>query len=113
MKAYLVDVGILLSSKDEEFDFYSCVYDHKYGYYDENQYYVSTQEEAIRQALEYVKQGVDGTYGVVSVTTLDNVTKEDIDNGNVDVSDEDYTKENICAGYAKMYGHIVVLFDTP
>lgn len=112
MKAYLVDVGVLLTEKDEEFDFYSCVYDHKYGYYDENQYYVSTKEKAKKAIKEYVKNGVEGTYGIVSLTLLDdNITKQDIDDGNVDVSDEYYLETDICVGYAKINNKIVELFN--
>lgn len=111
MEAYLVDIGILLTKKDKELDFYSCVYDHKYGYYDENQYYVSTKEEAIKQVKEYVKNGVENTYGVVSLTALDDsITKQDIDNGNVDVSNEYYLKEDICIGYAKINNQVCRIF---
>ena len=111
MKTYLVDVGVLLTDKDKEFEFYSCVYDHKYGYFDENQYYVSTKEKAIKEVKEYVENGVEGTYGIVNLTNLDNVTAQDIDDGNVDVSDEKYLIENICVGYAKLNNQIVELFN--
>lgn len=69
MNAYLVDVGILLNSDDEEFEFYSCVYDHKYGYYDADQYYVPTLEQAKKEVKEYVKDS-DNSYGIVSITQL-------------------------------------------
>jgi hypothetical protein len=107
MKAYLVDVGVLLTKEDKEFDFYSCVYNHKYGYYDENQYYVSTKEKATKEIKEYVENGVEGTYGIVSLTTLDDsITKQDIDDGNVDVSDEHYKIEDVCVGYAKLNNQV-------
>lgn len=107
MKAYLVDVGVLLEKQNDKFDFYSCVYDHKYGYYDENQYYVSTKEKAIKQAKEYVENGIETTYGIVSLTTLDDsITKQDIDDGNVDVSNEHYLKEDVCVGYAKINNQV-------
>ena len=107
MKAYLVDVGVLLTKEDEEFDCYSCVYDHKYGYYDESQYYVSTKEKATKEIKEYVENGVEGTYGIVSLTILDDdITKQDIDDGNVDVSNEYYLKEDVCVGYAKINNQV-------
>ena len=70
MQAYLVDVGILLDKTDKEFDFYSCVYDHKYGYYDTNQYYVPTLEQAKKEAQKYVEQ-TSNSYGVISVAELE------------------------------------------
>lgn len=107
MKTYLVDVGVLLEKQNDKFDVYSCVYDHKYCYYDENQYYVSTKKEAIKQAKEYVVNGIEGTYGVVSLTTLDDeITTQDIDDGNVDVSNETYALKDVCVGYAKLNNQV-------
>lgn len=40
MRVYLIDEGILLTENDKEFESYATVYDKKYGYYDEGQYYV-------------------------------------------------------------------------
>ena len=54
MKAYLVDIGILLDYDDKEFDAYACVYDKRWGYYDTNQYYVPTLEQAKKDAIEKV-----------------------------------------------------------
>ncbi len=70
MIAYLVDVGVLLSDEHEEFDSYAIVYDKCHGYYDENQFYTKTREEAIEYVKKYVDNGVDTTYGVVSETNL-------------------------------------------
>ena len=70
MKAYLVDVGILLKPNEEEFEFYSCVYDHKYGYYDTNQYYVLTLEQAKKDVQEHINQTDNYAYGVISITEL-------------------------------------------
>ena len=75
-------------------------------------YYVSTKEKAIKEVKEYVENGVEGTYGIVSLTLLDdNITKQDIDDGNVDVSDEYYLETDICVGYAKINNKIVELFN--
>lgn len=38
---FLIDEGILLEKNDEQFSSYNNVYDKEYGYYDENQFYVS------------------------------------------------------------------------
>ena len=112
MKAYLVDVGVLLTGKNTGIDIYYSVYDHKYGYYDENQYYVSTKEEAMKQAKEYVAKGIEDTYGIVSETELDDsITKQDIDDGNVNVTNEHYLEKDICVGYAKFNNQIVKLFN--
>lgn len=70
MRAYLVDVGVLLSDDNKDFGAYSNVYDKQYGYFDENQYYVKDLEDALKQAKEYVDKGVDTTYAVVSETNI-------------------------------------------
>ena len=44
MRAYLMDIGILLEKKDAEFESYSVVYDKKYRYFDEDQCYVRTKK---------------------------------------------------------------------
>ena len=38
MKVYFIEVGVLIKNHEEEFDKYNIVYDHLYGYYDEDQY---------------------------------------------------------------------------
>ena len=66
MKAYFVEVGILLPKDNAEYDAYSQVYDKAHGFYDENQFYRATLEEAEDYAKEYVEIGNDTTYGIVS-----------------------------------------------
>lgn len=63
--AYLVDVGILMNKNECDCSYSSC-YDKKHGYYDENQYLVKDLEEAKKEALEYVADGVENTYAVVT-----------------------------------------------
>lgn len=103
---YLVDVGVLLTENDEEFESYNMVYDEKFGYYDEHMYYVADEDSAISQVKEYVQKGNPNTYGVVSYAgslyqwiDLDDesVSDEEIDSflGDLDVADEDYLVENI------------------
>lgn len=71
MNAYLVDVGTLLDEHDKEFNRYSGAYDYKYGYFDECQFYSLNLGEAVKYVSDYVKKGVDNTYGIVSQTSLD------------------------------------------
>lgn len=108
MRAFLLDVGILLTENDEEFESYNTVYDKKYGYYDEGQCYIATEDEAIKQAKQYVKDGVEHTYAVVSNTTLDDCV--DFDDENLCVDYEEYITDNIVYSIAKIDGKIVENF---
>lgn len=106
MKVFVVDIGVLLEEDDDDFEYYSLVYDQKYGYYDEGQYYVENYEKAINDVKEYVKTGVDGTYGIVLKTILD----DEIDLEEVCVEDEEYILENVVFSIAKINGKIVENF---
>ena len=108
MKAYLVEIGVLLSKNNEAFDSYSSVYDKKYAYYDEDQFYLSTKEEAIKQVQEYVSKGVEHTYGIISKTELD----DDIDftSDDIPVSDEKYLIDDIIYSIAKFNNQIIENF---
>lgn len=108
MRAYLLEVGILLSEKDAEFESYNIVYDKRYGYYDEGQCYIATEDEAVKQAKQYVINGVENTYAVVSNTTLDDCV--DLDDENLCVDCEDYIADNIVYSVAKIDGKIVENF---
>lgn len=64
-----LEVGILLTDKsNKEYDFYSKVYGGKYGFYNENNiaYREADVKEAIEYAKEYVKNGVDMTYAILT-----------------------------------------------
>jgi hypothetical protein len=91
MQAYLVDLGILLDKTDKEFEYYSCVYDHQYGYYDLNQYYVPTLEEATRDVETFVKKTND-SYGIISVAELNDDFNFDCELNSVS---ENYLVEDI------------------
>lgn len=101
--SYLVDEGVLLTKEDEEFESYSSIYDKKYGYYDEGQYYVKREEDAIAAAKAYVENGVDHTYAVVSKTVL----PDDFDYYDQCVEDETYLAEDVIYSVAKIDGKIV------
>ena len=81
-KVYQYEVGILLDKDDEEYEAYACVWDKKYGYYDEDWGIELSLEEAKKYVQEYVEDGVNTTYGIVS---------------EIEVSDEEYEEyeENI------------------
>ena len=100
MKLYLVDEGMLLSERDPEFEHYNTVYDQKHGYFDENQYYESTSENAIFAACFYVFQGKPGTYAVVTVQDgFDDSVVENI--SEISVENADYSVENIIFSICK------------
>lgn len=106
MKAYLVDVGVLLSKDDREFEYYAVVYDKLHGYYDEGQCYMRTQEEALKYAKEYVQNGVENTYAVISNTVL----PDDFDFDEGCVEDEEYEAKDVVYSVAKIDGEIVENF---
>lgn len=110
MRAYLIDEGILLSKDDEEFEDYATVYDKKYGYYDEGQYYVKEEQKAIEDAKAYVEVGVENTYAIVSNTTLDDDVDLDDEELTVDVDGEEYILDNVVYSVAKINGEIVEHF---
>lgn len=105
--AYLIDVGVLIMPGEHDFDAYATAYDKKYGYYDENQWYDFDRDRAIEYARNYVSEGVDCSYGIVSETWLDDsITQQDIDDGNVEVS-EKYLPEDVVFAIAKVGGEEV------
>lgn len=106
MKAFLLDKGILLTREDKEFENYNIVYDKKYGYYDEDQYYVQIQDDAIKQAKQYVIKGNENVYAIVSETVLN----DDIDLENACVENEEYITNNIIYSIAKINGKVVENF---
>lgn len=63
--AYLVDVGVVVD-KNEYPACYSNVYDETRGYYDEDRYLVDDLEKAKKEALQYVADGVDKTYAIIT-----------------------------------------------
>ena len=105
MKVFLVEVGILLDETDKEFDAYSTVYDKKHGYFDENQFYIKDKFDAIKQVDEYVKQGNDGTYGIVSETYVN----DDLEDFNY-VIEEEYLLDDVVYSIAKNNGQVVTCF---
>lgn len=73
-----LECGVLLKEDDPEFKDYSVAYDHKHGYYDET--YLNGLEEDFESlkegGLDYVKDGVNGTYAILTKIDVQG-TKED------------------------------------
>lgn len=66
MKVYMVEVGVLLDEKHNQYDFYKVkVNDLHYGLYDENVLAFIDKQKALDYIKEYVEIGVDKTYGVM------------------------------------------------
>ena len=106
---YLVDVGVLYTDKDEETESYFSVYDHQYGYYDENQFYVLDKNKAINFVNNYVNNGVDMTYGIVSKTEIAmDIDEEEIEDLNVE--GEDYLADDVVYSIAKINNKITEHF---
>lgn len=109
--AYLVDVGVLLEKDHPEYQNYANVYDKKHGYYDESQYYETNLQTAIDAVTEYVNNGVDNTYGVISETQVhDTMTDEEIRETNVSLENETYDKDDVVFSMAKQNGEITSPF---
>ena len=80
---YKVEVGVLWT-KDEEHEDYDCynsVYDKQYGYYDENVAFELDYNKALEYARNYVENGVNGTYAIISKIDYDSeyYHKNDLD----------------------------------
>lgn len=106
---YRVEVGVLMTDKtNKDYPYYADVYDHQYGYYDEDQHYEQDKQTAINYVNNYVEKGVDFTYGIIAPSTLDDCCFE---NGklaeDVVIEGEDYSTENVIYAMAKIRGTIV------
>lgn len=102
MQCYLVEVGVLLTKEDKEFECYNHVYDKKHGYFDEGQHYVKNLEDAKKEVLDYVTDGVERTYGIISNTVM----PEDIDLEEACVEDESYLVDSIVFSAVKEDGQV-------
>lgn len=105
---YLVDLGVLENLEQTE-DMY-VVYDKKHGYYDECQYYEPVFENAKHASIEYVKQGCEGTYAVISESShkIKSFGGENIYDSPVE--DETYDTKSVIYSVAKIDGKIVENF---
>lgn len=71
---YKVEVGVLWNEdeKMEDYDCYNKVYDKRYGYFDENVAFELDYSQALNYAKQYVENGVNGTYAIISKIDFDN-----------------------------------------
>ena len=67
-KIYYIECGILLDKDDKEFDCYNMVFDKKHGFYDEFIDFAENLESAKKICDDYVNNGVNNTYGIITET---------------------------------------------
>ena len=67
---YKVEVGVLLDKDNDEYDFY-LYYDKKHSYYEENSVLFLDYNIALEYAKQYVDNGVNGTYSIISKLEYD------------------------------------------
>jgi len=70
---YKVEVGVLLDKDNEDYDCYSNVYDKENAYYDENVIFELDYDKSLDYAKQYVENGVNGTYAIISKINCDNI----------------------------------------
>ena len=108
-----LDIGVLLTEKDIEFECFNIVYDKKYGYFDENQivYLEKDKEKAIEYAKEYVKNGCNMSYAIITDQgQCENGNNNDFDDGNIEGFT--YNVEDIIYSIAKIDEQIIENFIT-
>ena len=76
-KLFRLEVGVLLGKEDSEFECYNNVYTKKHGFYDEDVSVYVDYAEAKKAGDEYVSDGVDKTYCVITGDVFD-VTEEEL-----------------------------------
>lgn len=95
IKAYQFEVGVMLNKEDEEYECYSCSWDKKHGYYDENTGFTKTYEEVYNYVKNYVESGVRNTYGIISEITISKEAFDSIYNGFSERINMNYDLEKI------------------
>ena len=112
---YQVEVGILLQKKHPEYECYKVAFVNTNSYYNENIWFCETLEDAKESGLNYVKNGVERTYAIISKISDFDDEEHEIINGNVcykedgmDCSGEftDYTLDAVVYSYCKIKGII-------
>lgn len=69
---YSGEVGVLVKPDNELFDEYNNVFDHKFGYFDESHVEGLNLGDLKDQVEAYVKNGVKGTYGIITKIDVEN-----------------------------------------
>lgn len=68
---YKVEVGVLLDKDNSEYNDYNDFYDRRNSYYEENSVLFLDYNRAVEYAKDYVKNGVNGTYSIISKIKYD------------------------------------------
>lgn len=107
-----LEVGVLLTENDEEFENHNQIYkrngeDSKYGYYDEDRAVYTEVEfnEAVEQARRYVEKGVDMTYAIITNQGVCHYNENNV--RNYDTENFTYDAEDVEFCIAKIDGEIV------
>ena len=102
--AYLVDFGVIVD-KDEYPAYYSDIYDKVHGYYDEDRYLVDDLEEAKKEALQYVADGVENTYAIITDQGQRDTLDFDADDSSIS-----YEAEDVVYSAVKRNGEVIESF---
>ena len=70
-KVYYIECGVLLDKDNGDYDWYSNAFDKKHAFYDEYVDFIEDLEIAKKYCNDYIKNGVNGTYGIVSQVYVD------------------------------------------
>ena len=70
-KVYYIECGVLLDKDNGDYDWYSNAFDKKHAFYDEYVDFTEDLEIAKKYCNDYIKNGVNGTYGIVSQVYVD------------------------------------------
>lgn len=71
LNVYKVEVGVFLDKDNDEYEEYKNVYDKKHSYYEENSVLFLDYNKAVDYAKNYVDNGVNGTYAIISKLKYD------------------------------------------
>lgn len=104
--SYLVDKGILLTNQDEAFPGYNTSYDHKYGYFDHEMYYLSDEEQAVFEAKDFVQDCGVSYYAIVSKKIL----PDDYNYSDGIIEGEEFCLSDVMYCIANIRGKIVENF---
>ena len=107
MRIFKVECGVLLDREHEDFEAFSNVYDKKNAYFDEIIFIENTLEKAKYYAEQYVEDGVNGTYAIISYFEIgeeyNDYTLEEIEDNYIDILGADcYDEKFVVKSYWKV-----------
>lgn len=112
-KIYHVEVGVLLDKDDPEFNSYNMVWDHKNGYYNEDNCFYINYEKANEYLKYYISNGGANTYGIIAAVYVNKDVYECVAKENeVDLGDKIFyeAKSVIYSEYKDNNNQIVKYF---